>query len=259
MAVILNGKQAAFVEAVVANDMLPEDQRVSGTKLALIAGVSEKNAQQYASKNLADPIIQAAIAERKQQLVNNNDYLRSLGVDAQRVLREWAEIATADPTEIATVRRLCCRHCYGIGFAYQYTDAEYARDTAQAIANEDDMSIFVGGPGFDKSREPNPECPECCGEGEPEVFIKDLRKLSATARKLVKSVRQGKYGIEVEMRDQEEALRNLARFLGVYVDRKELTGKDGGPIQTQNVNYNLPADPAEAARVYQQLMSGTAK
>jgi hypothetical protein len=34
----------------------------------------------------------------------------------------------------------------------------------------------------------------------------------------------------------------------------EITGKNGGPIQTLNVNANVTVDPVEAARLYQKLI-----
>jgi hypothetical protein len=37
-------------------------------------------------------------------------------------------------------------------------------------------------------------------------------------------------------------------------DKIEITGPDGGPIQS--VNLNITADPVEAAKIYQKLMSG---
>jgi phage terminase small subunit len=62
------------------------------------------------------------------------------------------------------------------------------------------------------------------------VFITDSRKLSAKAAKLYAGVKQTKDGIEIKMRDQDAALANISKYLGMLVDRKELSGPGGGPI-----------------------------
>jgi phage terminase small subunit len=258
--VILSGKQAAFVAEYVANEATGGNLPLY--QVAIRAGVAERNAPKYATEALANPKIQAAIAERKRLLAEQAAGLTD--VDAKRVLREWAEIATADPSEVVTVRRLNCRHCWGFQFGYQRTDAEYAKDTAeeledaQAEGRNAELDRFSGGPGFRHTRDPNPECPECDGEGVEDVFVRDLRKLSGPARRLIAGVKQGRHGIELQFRDQDAALRNLAQYLGLLVNKNEHTGANGGPIQTQNanVNYDLPADPVAAARAYQLLMEG---
>lgn len=46
----------------------------------------------------------------------------------------WWEIETADANQITELRRLCCRHCWGFCFQYQWQDAvefEEASDRAK--------------------------------------------------------------------------------------------------------------------------------
>lgn len=256
---VLTIKQSQFVVAYVDNEL--SGGKLTGTEVALRVGYSKKTAYERSSALLALPEIQKAIADRKTWLAQQE---AGPGLDARQVLREWAEIATADPTEVITVRRLNCRHCWGFQFGYQWTDAEYAKETAEEMQMADTMGRpaeldqFGGGPGFRRVRDPNPECPECCGEGVEDVLVRDLKRITGPARKLIAGVKQGRHGIEVQFRDQDAALRNLAQYLGLLVNRQEHTGKDGGPIQTQNanVNYTLPDDPVEAARQYQLLMEG---
>lgn len=258
--VILMGKQAAFVVAVVDNELA--GGQLTLQEVAVKAGYAPKSAHVTASRMMSDAKITQAIADRKRLLAEQA--AGEIDVDARRVLREWAEIATADPTDVVTVRRLNCRHCWGFQFGYQYTDAEYAKETAEEMQTAEnlgmqcDLTRFSGGPGYRYVRDPNPACPECSGEGVEDVHIRDLRKLTGPARKLIAGVKNGKFGIEVMFRDQDAALRNLAQYLGLLVNKNEHTGAGGGPIQTQNanVNYTLPADPVEAARQYQLLMEG---
>lgn len=255
---VLTVKQSQFVVAFVENELA--GGKLSGTEVALRAGYSQKNAVSLSSQLLADSRIQNAIAERKQWLAANE----APSVDAARVLQEWAAIATGDTTEIVKARRLNCRHCWGFNFKYQRTDAEYAKECAEemqmasAMGRDAELDQFGGGNGFRYTADPNPDCPECSGEGVEDVFIADFRKLSPRQRKLIAGVKQGKHGIEVQFRDQDAALKNLAQYLGLLVNKSELTGKDGGPIRTANetINYSLPTDPVEAARAYQLLMEG---
>lgn len=252
---LILGKQGAFVVAYVDNELAGGELTLA--QVAIKAGIAERNAHVYASRALAMPKITQAIEARKRLLAEQA--AGKIDVDAERVIQEWAMIATADPTEVVTVRRLNCRHCWGLTFAYQYTDAEYAKETAAALDAGESLEPFVGGPGFNCVGEPNPHCPECGGEGVDNVHIADLRKLKPAARRLIAGIKQGKHGIEVQFRDQGEALAKLAQWLGLLVNKNEHTGPNGGPIQTQNVNYTLPTDPQEAARAYQALMEGKTK
>jgi phage terminase small subunit len=258
--IVLAGKQPAFVAEYVANEIAGGPLTLQ--QVAVKAGYAERSASVTASQLLSDPKIIAAIAERKRLLAEQA--AGSLDVDSTRVLREWAEIATADPTEVVTVRRLCCRHCWGFQFKYQRTDAEYAKEVAEemqlasAMGRDAELDQFGGGNGYRHTNPPNKDCPECCGEGVEDVFIRDLRKLTGPARKLIAGVKNGKFGIEVMFRDQDAALKNLAQYLGLLVNKNEHAGPGGGPIQTdnRNINYTLPSDPVEASRFYQQIMEG---
>lgn len=52
------------------------------------------------------------------------------------------------------------------------------------------------------------------------------------------------------------ALESLANYHGMTKQRTEITGKDGGPIETadRSVNTNVPDDPIEAARFYREMI-----
>jgi len=53
---------------------------------------------------------------------------------------------------------------------------------------------------------------------------------------LIKQIRETKHGVNIEFYDAQRALVDIAKAQGVFVDRVEHTGKDGGPIQTEDVN-----------------------
>lgn len=60
----------------------------------------------------------------------------------------------------------------------------------------------------------------------------DLSDLTDQARDALKAVKFTKYGPVVETHDKISALVHLGKYLGVFADRVELTGANGGPIQT---------------------------
>ena len=160
-------------------------------------------------------------------------------IEAADVLRHWATIATTDTREVVRYVRRCCRYCWGVGHAYQWTPGGLLKAQADAIAKDKPMPDASGGTEFHRNREPNPACPECGGDGIGQVLITDSRKLSPSAALLLNGYKEGKDGLEVKLRDRDAALANLAKNLGMFPSRVELTGKNGGPVQHQNVTPDL--------------------
>ena len=81
-----------------------------------------------------------------------------------------------------------------------------------------------GGYGFDRLLSPHPQCPYCAGEGREEIHAEDTRFLSPKAKLLYAGVKQTRDGFEIKMRDQDKAMENVARHLGMFVDKHEITG-----------------------------------
>src|SRR3954454_18950418 len=150
-------------------------------------------------------------ARTQQRSYDRKRAIRAFGDNAVRKHREEYEqrrvrqaaydIATADPTQIVSVRRCNCRWCWGTNFEYQRTDWELERDLNRFLAANRKGQTFnqMGGGGFVKSRDPNPECPICQGEGEELVRITDFRKLSARERNLIAGIKVGKGNVVEEI------------------------------------------------------------
>ena len=51
-------------------------------------------------------------------------------------------------------------------------------------------------------------------------------------------MKEGKFGVEVITRNQDEALKMVAQHLGMLKNKTELTGVDGGPIQTTGIDLS---------------------
>lgn len=202
----------------------------NGTRAALRAGWPESWAGVAACRLLKEPNVQALIVEQKARIS------RECLVEAADVLRDWLDIATADPSKLQRVRRVNCRYCWGEGNRFQWKAREYAEacDEEMKAADRERRSPALpdcsGGFGFNRIAEPNAACPECEGEGVEEVFVADLETLTGPERKLFAGIKQTRNGPEIVMRDQDKARDNIAKYLGLLVERKELTGKDGQPL-----------------------------
>lgn len=246
---VLTPKQQAFVDEYLID--------LNGTQAAIRAGYSEKTARSVAAENLAKPYIALAISMRQQ------DRVKRVEASQDDVLRVLVNMLAADANDLVEHRRHSCRFCWGRGFKYQRTENEMARDRAaherellkQAAdpdATEGAILPFdeAGGTGYDERNGPNDKCPECFGDGVGKTIIKDTRHLSAAARALYAGVKQTKEGIEVKMQSKEGHLQLLMRHMGMLKDRTELTGKDGGPVQTES-KVTLSAEEA-----YRRLIDG---
>lgn len=233
----------------------------NGTQAAMRAGYTANpdSAGVIAARLLADIRVKRLLAEHIERVA------AAATMEAADVVREWLDIATADPAKLMHVRRVNCRHCWGVGHMYQWKAREYA-EACDAAANRKDpkrgapapapMPDCGGGFGFNRTAEPNPACPECDGEGFEDVFFADMESLSGRERKLIASVKRTKDGLEVKLRDQDAALQNIAKHLGLLVEKRELTGKDGRPLIPEAPPADLPSDPQALGALYSQIVGG---
>jgi phage terminase small subunit len=182
------------------------------------------------------PILQARLDER----------LEAIRMTRERVLDSFADMAEADSNELSELRRVCCRHCYGEvdkktqARAYQFTPAEFARKSEQW--DKPDIGEFKVKPGnwYDKRKPIDETCPECFGDGLPEVVLKDTRNISRRARSIFGGVKEGKDGVEIKMYSREAALGVLAKHHKLY-------------DETPQVNVAI-ASTAELDAIYVQAM-----
>lgn len=201
---------------------------LNGTQayLRVKPGSKETTARTEASKLLAKPNVAAAVAKAKAERAARTE------ITADTAIREAWAIMTADPRELMEYRIGCCRHCFGDGFRYQRTRAEFERDD-QALANANEAAIQagkpvkefdpMGGAGYDKRLSPNPECPECFGEGEGREVFHDTRTISKAAASLFAGVEVTRHGRKILTHSMESAMDKVFRHLGLYNDKIQLT------------------------------------
>lgn len=164
---------------------------LNGTQAAIRAGYSANAAEVEASRLLRNAKVAAAVAEAQAARAERCQ------VDADWVLKRWTAIVEGDPNELIQYRRGPCKDC-GVE---------------------------------DIEGDPNPDCETCHGEGRGRVHVADTRKLGAGAKALYAGVKLGKDGLQVLMHNQLDALGQIARHLGMFVERRELTGKDGEALK----------------------------
>lgn len=202
-----------------------------------------------ASAVMARPVVAARIAELRGKVEAD------FRLDMRKILTRLSDIALADPSELMKPRRLNCRHCYGAEHEFQWIDqAEWARAASHALKAKEEPPGEMGGFGFRPNVAPHPGCPKCGGDGHLDVFIADLANVSPQARKLFAGIKTTKGGVELKTHDQMAVVDKIIRILGGYDDkvRMELTGRDGGAIQSLAGELS----PEAAAALYRKAMGG---
>lgn len=229
----LTPKQRRFVNEYCVDE--------NATQAYLRAGYSPEGAGQSAYALLKKSYIAEAIAERMEEVAV------AARITPEWVVGQWVKIATADPNEIVQVRRTCCRYCHGEGHRYQWTEVEYAAAFDAAAKSDGEIPECSGGFGYIPNDPPSPSCPECGGEGVEDVYVADTRRLKGAARALYAGAERTRNGIKINMRDKDAAVSNLARYLGMMVDRKEISGPNGAPVALAHLSADDLTDDQLAA------------
>lgn len=197
---------------------------------ALAAGYERSVARTSAYSWFKQPHIKPAFYETA--MFRKAKRLETHHVTAEELKHRTWLIATADPAELVTHIRYGCRHCWGEDFRYQWKEHEFeaAVERHEAEPTKHSMPDWGGGMGYTTNCDPNPDCPRCDGKGHEEVRPTDFRDLSEAGRALYKGIKPTKLGYEILMHDQQAARVFYAQLCGYQIDRKELTGKNGGPL-----------------------------
>jgi phage terminase small subunit len=213
----------------------------NATQAAIRAGYSEKTAKEQGYRLLTNVHIKARINKL------SSEHAQKLKIEATDVLQRLWEKATADVNELVRVERRCCRYCHGVDHEYQWKtfrefrevyDKEIRKqfgtdnpDKLVEIGRKVDacdripgLPTDAGGYGFDQTANPNPECPECAGEGIAEVVVADTRE--ALSHPLYEGVKHTQHGIEIKIADRAKALEQVARHLQMFKDEVKVSASE---------------------------------
>ncbi|MGK8212758.1 terminase small subunit [Enterobacter hormaechei] len=233
----------------------------NATQAAIRAGYSKKSAEQIGYQLLQKTSVAQAIAQQQKASI-----ARTLG-GADEVLAQMWQLATFDANQLSQYRRGACRYCWGFGHQYQWRDmVEFEEKRLEATERDKREPVDVGGYGYDHTREPNPGCPRCNGDGIGQPYFADTRKLSPVAALAYSGVKLGKNGVEITAISRERMFEAVMKRLGladsefaqrlqqIEIDRrqleveklrKELTG-DGDDDEPTPVQININVVDARA-------------
>ena len=179
----------------------------NATAAAARAGYSDPN---YGRQLITNPNVAQAIAQQQKASI-----VRALG-SADEVLEQMWLLATFDANQLSQYRRGACRYCWGFGHQYQWRDmVEFEEKRLEALERKNREPVDVGGYGYDHTREPNPECPRCNGDGIGQPYFPDTRKLPAASRLAYSGVKVGKNGVEITAISRERMFEAVMKRLGL--------------------------------------------
>ena len=147
-------------------------------------------------------------------------------VDGQELIRVLKAQAFGDFNELMELRRVACRYCHGSEHFYQETPAERrarreAHDHLVRLTPKREQTAIppfdeLGGVGYSAKRGPHPECPECFGDGDVRLLLKDTRELSAEAKCIYQGFKAGPHGVNILTVDRMKAIGLLGKVLGLF-------------------------------------------
>ena len=185
------------------------------------AGYSDNGAGQAAHELLKNLEVKERIEELKAEIAVKEQ------LTPDWVLTKWKEIAAADPNELIELRVAPCAKCWS---------NRQTREMFEVI-------------GYNVKRDPCSECDHCHGEGLVRVVAKPTGRLPRASKILYAGVKNTKDGVQILMRDQDAALKNIADYLGMFKIRSELSGPGGVPVVTATLTAAELTDDQLAAMI----------
>ncbi|EPD0132176.1 terminase small subunit [Enterobacter hormaechei] len=213
----------------------------NATQAAIRAGYSKKSAEQIGYQLLQKTSVAQAIAQQQKASI-----ARTLG-GADEVLAQMWQLATFDANQLSQYRRGACRYCWGFGHQYQWRDmVEFEEKRLEATERDKREPVDVGGYGYDHTREPNPGCPRCNGDGIGQPYFADTRKLSPVAALAYSGVKLGKNGVEITAISRERMFEAVMKRLGLadseFAQRLQQIEIDRRQLEVEKLRKELVGD-----------------
>lgn len=136
-----------------------------------------------------------------------------------------------NPDELIKTVAGACRHCHGVDHGYQWREHDFFAALGEASAEavvqskrgwrgvEVMLPDVGGGFGYNATRDPHPDCPNCDGVGVSRTVVTPASKLTGAARAAYEGVKETQHGIEVKMADKHASSVEVAKLLGFNVER----------------------------------------
>lgn len=228
----LTDKQQRFIEEYCVD--------FNATQAAIRAGYSQSTARVIGQENLLKPAIYEKIKK----------HLESLTLSAEETTKMIADMAKANITDYMVKKTIEHTPRVRKGLQELIDELEYKLELEEEFCAEkgftekeyDDFQEQLQ-PIRDKilryriELRKNPDASRIVN-GETEfidTFDLDIEKIKADKQfGKVKSFKQGKYGLEVELYASDAALDKLAKIHGLYKDNLNLKGELNGSITPEN-------------------------
>lgn len=228
----LTDKQQRFIEEYCVD--------FNATQAAIRAGYSEKTAYSIGEENLRKPDISEKIKE----------HLENLTLSAEETTKMIADMAKANITDYMVKKTIEHTPRVRKGLQELINELEYKLELEEEFCAEkgftekeyDDFQEQLQ-PIRDKilryriELKKNPDASRIVN-GETEfidTYDLDIEKIKSDKQfGKVKSFKQGKYGLEVELYASDAALDKLAKIHGLYKDNLNLKGELNGSITPEN-------------------------
>lgn len=219
----LSPREALFVHEYLIDLNAARAARAAGYAVSTAEGKAASWVKHRDAKPLIFDAVEAGMKDRA----------KNLGITKSKVLAMWWQIATANPAEIAKIKKVNCRHCHGENFNYQWVDmAEFAETVIRHAGKGITAPDHSGGFGFSPNRPPNKLCPRCAGEGYDRIFLADTDTLSPGALALFEGVSQTDSGrIKLHLGSRTDALKEVGKHIGFYAPTEGDLGTVSNPMR----------------------------
>lgn len=216
----------------------------NATQAAIRAGYSAKTAQEQGARLLSNVMVAQEIAQQQKASIS-----RSL-ISADEVLCQMWKLATFDANQISQYRRGSCRYCWGFGYQYQWRDmVEFEEKRLEATERKRREPVDVGGYGYDHTKEPNPRCPRCNGDGIGQAFFADTRRLEPSAALAYSGVRVGKNGVELTSISRERMYEAVIKRLGLadseFAQQLQQIEIERRRLEVEKLRKDLASEPED--------------
>lgn len=243
---VRNAQKEKCADALVDSELTAQQKRFvaeylidqNATAAAARAGYSDAS---YGRQLLTIPHVAEAIAQQQKASL-----VRTLA-SADEVLAQMWQLATFDANQLSQYRRGACRYCWGFGHQYQWRDmVEFEEKRLEATERDKREPVDVGGYGYDHTREPNPGCPRCNGDGIGQPYFADTRKLSPDAALAYSGVKLGKNGVEITAISRERMYEAVMKRLGLadseFAQRLQQIEIDRRQLEVEKLRKELAGD-----------------
>ncbi len=188
---------------------------LNATQAAIRSGYSAKTAQAIGAENLTKPLIMAEIEAAQVRLSKRTQ------ITQEMVLAELAKVGFSNLSDVTN---------WGMKeVAFGFT--EDGKRLAAENIGEAAVIRYVDAP-----------------------FVEPLDRdaLAENVRAAISEVGLTKDGFKIKMHDKVGALEKIGRHLGMFKDKIELTGKDGGPLK-HDVRQDAGLSDDDAQKVAEKL------